>query len=469
MERCCGRVILLCAALVAAAGAATTATGVASPRPAADCTAAQKAQRQAALSAYLRRMSAERRAYFKAHRGSKQRKAFVRRQQARLKALRAAAACSVPAPPVLSEGAPCAAQLAQNEQAASFERGVGYPFLNEGPTTRDGSLSAQTPVQALVIPVDFSDRPASADPRSLGNAATSQLGFFDDASYGRFSVTATVLGRWYRMPRPAGGYGSWFDPVGGARDLVADATAVADADVDFSKVDFVFLLTPNFPQSGNPAWSVFPGRGVVRDGKELRHATFLAEALTGGAQVAYVANHELTHSLGLPDVYYEIDPVAHVAAFDAVGIWDPMSEPGAHHFLAWHKWKLGWVDPAQVACVSSPGSVADTLSPLESKGGLKMVVAQTSPSTAYVVEARRRLGRDADICTEGVLVYTVDSQRGNARGSIFIKSASPGGTTSSSGCGAPFAARTAYEDAALKVEVLADRSDGSFDVRVTRK
>jgi M6 family metalloprotease-like protein len=466
----CGRLVLLCAVLVAAAGTATALADVASSRPAAECTAAQKAQRQAALAAYLKRMSAERRAYFKAHRGAKQRKAFVRRQQAKLKALRAGAACSVPAPPpVLSEGAPCAPQLAQNGQAASFERGAGYPFLNEGPTTADGSMSSHAPVQAVVIPVDFSDRPASADPSSLGRAATSQLSFFDEASYGRFSVTATVLGRWYRMPRPAGAYGSWFDPVGGARDLVADATAVADADVDYSKVDFVFLLTPNFPQSGNPAWSVFPGRGVVRDGKELRHATFLAEALTEGARVAYIANHELTHSLGLPDVYYETDPVAHVAAFDAVGIWDPMSEPGAHHYLAWHKWKLGWVDPAQVACVPAPGSVSDTISPLESKGGLKMVVAQTSASTAYVVEARRRLGRDADICSEGVLVYTVDSQRGNARGSIFIKSASPGGTTSSSGCGAPFSAQTAYEDAAVKVEVLADRSDGAYDVRVTRK
>ena len=377
-----------------------------------------------------------------------------------------------PLPPPLLEGAPCSPQLAQNVDAAAQERGAGFPYLNEGPTTADGSMSPNGSARAIVIAVDFSDIPHSGDAQSLGDTAMSQLSYFGEASYGRFSVSATVLAAWYRMPHPASYYGSWFNPLGGARDIVADATAAADAEVDFSQYQFVFLLMPNFPQSGNPAWSVFPGHGVVRDGNELRHATFLSAAFTEGAYAAYVANHELTHSLGLPDVYYETDPTTHAAAFDAVGRWDPMSSPGPHHYLAWHKWKLGWLDPAQVACVPAHASVSDTVSPLERAGGLKMVVAQTSPSTAYVVETRRRLGLDSNLCEEGVLIYMVDSQVGNARGAVWVKRAAPDGSAQNS-CGllyaAPFSPVQVYEDSAVRVDVLSLRPDGSYDVRVTRK
>jgi hypothetical protein len=41
----------------------------------------------------------------------------------------------------------------------------------------------------------------------------------------------------------------------------------------------IALLMPFFRQSGNQARSVFPGHGVVRDGNELRHSTFLRPGL----------------------------------------------------------------------------------------------------------------------------------------------------------------------------------------------
>src|SRR5438105_14423577 len=64
----------------------------------ASCTAAQQADRQAALRAYQKRMIPQRRAYFRAHSSPKLRHAFVKKQRARLKALEAAAACTVPPP-----------------------------------------------------------------------------------------------------------------------------------------------------------------------------------------------------------------------------------------------------------------------------------------------------------------------------------------------------------------------------------
>ncbi len=80
-------------ALVLLAGAA-----VASPASTpATCTAAQKAQRRAALTAFQKRMPAAKKAYFGHHRSAKLRKAFVARQQARLKALTLGASCTAPA------------------------------------------------------------------------------------------------------------------------------------------------------------------------------------------------------------------------------------------------------------------------------------------------------------------------------------------------------------------------------------
>lgn len=70
---------------------------------AATCSAEEKAANQAALASYTKRISAERKAYFRTHKRAAQRRAFIKKQQATLRRLRAAAACTVastgPVPP----------------------------------------------------------------------------------------------------------------------------------------------------------------------------------------------------------------------------------------------------------------------------------------------------------------------------------------------------------------------------------
>jgi hypothetical protein len=66
------------------------------------CTSAEKTKRLNALRAYRRKLAAERRAYFRAHHNPRARRAFVKRQPARLRALKRAASCTVttnPPPP----------------------------------------------------------------------------------------------------------------------------------------------------------------------------------------------------------------------------------------------------------------------------------------------------------------------------------------------------------------------------------
>jgi M6 family metalloprotease-like protein len=458
------------------------------------CTAAVKKKRQRALASFKRQMPKAKKAYFKKVKSAKKRKAFTRRQQAKLKALkRALASCAarprptpprptpprptppLPQPPPVSPpqpepplppqaGAPCSFELAPNEQARQQEAAFGMPMFNEGPITAAGSLPLTGHVNALVIPVDFADAPGEEDAAQISAQITSQLGWFADVSSGRFSVSASVLPRWHRMPSAASTYPQWHSREGG-HQLLSDATALVDAEVDFANYTFVFVLVPaSFPQRGNPAWSVFPGFGVMRDGTELRHATFMTN------RSPFVANHEFAHSLGLPDLYL-LNEATGEADFTLVGSWDPMSNPNERHVLGWHKWRLRWIDAQQIACLTAPGSLTAHLTPIAHPGGVKIVVVPTSASTAYVVEARASGARDAGLCKEGVLIYTVDSQVRNGQGPIRVRRHAEDAGQHSCGLlhNAPFVVGSAYEDATIKVEVRPPLRTGIYHVEVTRK
>jgi M6 family metalloprotease-like protein len=469
------RLLVVAAAVVAVAAPGTHAELADRDARAATCTAAQKAKHQRALTAYKKQMRAARARYFKTHKDPAARRRFVAAQQARLKALKAAAACTVPrpppppppppAPPPLppQEGAPCSPALAQNAQEAAMESQLGVAWLNEGPLASRALLPSTGNVNAVVIPVDFPDAPANEDAAAVASQVTSQLGWFQQVSSGRLRVSATVLPRWYRVGRPASSYGFWHDRAVG-QQLLADAMTAADADIDFADKRFVFVLVPpSFPQQGNPAWVVLPGLGVTKDGVEIHNATFMKE------RGPFVANHELTHSLGIPDLYF-FDEAARTADFGLVGQWDPISTPNARHLLAWHKWQLRWIDPTQVACLSAPGTVTAHLTPNAAEGGVKLVFVPVTPSTAYAIEARGS-GSEPATCKAGVLVYTLDSQVRNGQGPVRVLRHQQ--DAAGSGCdllyNAPFPSGSAYDDTNVRVEVLPPARPGLWSVRVTRK
>ena len=445
------------------------------------CTPAQKVKAQKALAAYVKAMPALRRAYFSTHKSAAQRSAFVRAQQAKLRRLRALATCTVPPPPpppppplepVPGADAPC--MLAPSARSAQNEMSWGYPLFHEGPVNLAGALGTRGRVRAVVIAIDFPDAPASQDAAALAAATVASLGRFEEYSYGRLSVSAQTLPGWRRMSQPASSYASLSDGGPGARTLLSEATGLVDAEVDFAAVEFVFVLAPGlapYQRAGNPAWSVFPGHGFTRDGNEIRHATTLMRVFTQAYQdVGATANHELGHSLGLPEAYRQT-PTG--TRFDLVGMWDLMSQPNQHHFLAWHKYRLGWLNAAQVTCLDSPRQAQVTLAPLETAGGMKAVVVRTTPTQAFVVEARRKLGLDANLCKEGVLVYTVDSQVDNGGGPIVVQRAAedvpgPERDRCDTLYNAPFQPGQVFEDGNVKVSVLGAAGDG-YAVEVTRK
>jgi hypothetical protein len=125
----------------------------ASVRATATCTQAQKAARQRALAAYRKRMLGARRAYFKTHKSAKQRIAYVKAQQRKLRALERASACVVvnpdPPPPPLPPLPPAppppgcperavgtfvtndaAVTQAQLDELSSIRHNVAEPYLS---------------------------------------------------------------------------------------------------------------------------------------------------------------------------------------------------------------------------------------------------------------------------------------------------------------------------------------------------
>lgn len=146
-------------------------------------------------------------------------------------------------------------------------------------------------------------------------------------------------------------------------------------------------------------------------------------------------------------------------------------------YTGWHLLKLGWLDPSQAICVNGTGDVNATLSPLGSPGGTKMLISQTSASTAYVAEDRASLGADTGICNEGVLIYKVNANAatGGAPGAgpIDVQLSDPAhpGDPSDQFCGAisnaPFAVGQSFSDGPVTVQVLSGTPATGFQVRMT--
>jgi M6 family metalloprotease-like protein len=306
---------------------------------------------------------------------------------------------------------------------------------NEGfPTDFDIFLEPDGSLDAVMLFVDFPDaeigdaEPAWHGPE--GYLALHQLGadWLGTASYGAVDIEITAIDRWYRMSQPSTSYG-----VGRGATFeqhaayLGEAVALADADVDFSRYDLVYVVVgPNATGiSNSPGYIDSSDSWIMADGVAVSHgATFGTDVWNWPQPYRHlVLAHETGHVFSLPDLY----------AFSGethrfVGGWDVMADidgpaPG---FFAWHRWRLGWIADRQVACLSEPGVHTVRLTSLDRRNGTKLAVIPTGPHSALVVESRRAAGLDAGACSSGVLVYSVDSAVATGDGPIRVLDASPG-------------------------------------------
>jgi hypothetical protein len=88
----------------------------------------------------------------------------------------------------------------------------------------------------------------------------------------------------------------------------------------------------------------------------------------------------------------------------------------ASGFIGWHRHKNGWLAEDQKRYLPFPGTTAETLTPLNEREGVSMLVipadAPANPSKVWVVEIAQPVfnkGGTGESSVEGVLLYRVDA------------------------------------------------------------
>ncbi|MFG2997025.1 M6 family metalloprotease domain-containing protein [Streptomyces sp. NPDC048340] len=287
-------------------------------------------------------------------------------------------------------------------------------------------------LNAVMVFLSFPDHRTTLTTQQLtGDYFPATSDFFERASYGRFRLVPHPQKRWIQMPKSSTAYGIQRDWAPGNRAAyLRDAVAAADPQVDFNQYDVVyFIADPDAPGVDSDATKVVNfERPIVADGAQLRRIVTVFEKHPPDRNVLA---HETGHVFDLPDLYHR--PTDGKGDWDTyVGDWDVMgSQFGmAPDLFAWHKWKLGWLDDSQVACVRS-GSSLHTLQPLAEAprqggtGGTRLAVIRTGTGSAIAIEARGSTGNDGETCTEGVLVYRVRNEAVSGGGPIEVMDAHP--------------------------------------------
>ncbi|MFE6098464.1 M6 family metalloprotease domain-containing protein [Streptomyces laurentii] len=306
--------------------------------------------------------------------------------------------------------------------------------------------------------------------------------FFERASYGHFRLRVHPRRGWTRMPRPSVAYAIQRDWSSEHRAAyLRDAIRAADDTVDFSRYDLVYLVAdPDAPGVDSDATKVVNlEQPLEADGADIKRVVTVFERHPPDHNVLA---HETGHVFDLPDLYHR--PTDGKGDWDTyVGDWDVMgSQFGlAPDLFAWHKWKLGWLDRAQVVCVRGPGTRAIGLEPVAAAPvaggtlGTRLAVVRTSGDSVLAIEARSATGNDRDTCAEGVLLYRVRNEAASGDGPVQVVDTHPG----TSACqersvypplaDAPLREGESYTvpDTGVRVEVADRSASGVWTVRVT--
>ncbi|MEV4946028.1 M6 family metalloprotease domain-containing protein [Streptomyces sp. NPDC053755] len=347
----------------------------------------------------------------------------LRASAAAFTSLMALAATGLVAGPAV--GAPSAGPCALPRTAAHHSLGLD---------TWNGSYPQPTrSLDAVMIFLSFPDSaPLVGTDELIADHFPGTSDFFRRASYGRFALHAHPQREWITMPQPSTAYDIKRDWDAGRRTAyLHDAIDAANERVDFSRFDIVYLVAdPDAPGVDSDATKVVNlDHPIDVDGAEIKRVVTVFERHPPDRNVLA---HETGHVFDLPDLYHR--PTDGKGDWDThVGDWDVMgSQFGlAPDLFGWHKWKLGWLERQQVACVQGRGSRLLSLEPLAAAPvaggtlGTRLAVVRTGPGTALAIEARGATGNDEDTCTEGVLIYRVRNQAASGDGPIEVVDTHP--------------------------------------------
>ncbi|MFE1285434.1 M6 family metalloprotease domain-containing protein [Streptomyces sp. NPDC058751] len=273
---------------------------------------------------------------------------------------------------------------------------------SEGADTWNTAYERPTrPLDAVMVFLSFPDSVPRTTPAELtGDYFPATSRFFEQASYGKFTVRPHPRRTWIRMPHSSTSYAIQRDWDAGDRAAyLRDALSVADPRIDFSRYDIVyFVADPDAPGVDSDATKVVNLDTPLRaDGKDIRRVVTVFEKHPPDR---LVLAHETGHVFDLPDLYHR--PADGKGDWDThVGDWDLMgSQFGlAPDLFGWHKWRLGWLEPHQVACVLGSGTTRLTLEPLET-GPVSPAVGSAGASAGEAAGTRGATGASGEAGAE---------------------------------------------------------------------
>lgn len=353
------------------------------------------------------------------------------------------------------------------DQTTDLRTMVGFP-------KRDYRLPSNGKINALIIPIDFSDVPGKGRPEEVFTAMTDEMArFFYSQSGGRVQFNFQALKDWVRAPFLSSAYNLGRRSGGDSNGYYGAALALADPLVDYSLFDVVYVLSPReIPASSiayGPAFVSRPGdsysmtnEGLVRNGS-ISGADAWNAGVTGSAW-KWIA-HETGHLFGLHDLY--------TVATRPYGSWDIMSLNWTEEALAlnsWNRYLQGWLADNQVNCLvreKIENPVEQVITPIERDvEGIKSVMVKLSDSKILVIESRRNAGYDAlNESREGVLVFTVDMTIPSIKGGWSTQRRP--GSTMADFSDAALKAGDAITVEGVRIEVLKRDSSGD-QVRISR-
>jgi M6 family metalloprotease-like protein len=327
--------------------------------------------------------------------------------------------------------------------------------------------------KTVVLFVDFAD--LSPNPKAFSEMKNVQIPHaektFEMISYGKYRLKFDLVEKVYRLPSTSDSYlkaGFENHPLGKPmramdhQKVISETVKAADADIDFSKYDFLNIITPDWKEIVEPGASGAPNLNV--DGKTffLSNSGPPSEYIGDPTKINFTT-HEIGHIIGLTHIYDNYNQ-KYSATWDFMGATFAMTD-----LIGWNKFFLSWIDDSQVNCLSSD-STTQSVHLLTSVGsstpGTKMVIIKLSPTTALGIENRRQTGLDKlKSSDEGVIVYKIDTTKVDGTGAIQALSKLNKITRDRAGNGAPLSTMTPGESIStdgFTIKVLKRSTNGDF-------